>query len=51
MAIYLIKVSIIWLVVLAVYQLLLNETGMFKANRIFLLVGVFMGLVLPRCGI
>lgn len=44
---YLIKVTIIWAILLALFELLYKNNAKFTANRIYLLLSIVTGLLLP----
>lgn len=45
--VYLIKVTIVWVIFLLLFELLYKNTTRFTANRIYLLLSIAIGLLLP----
>lgn len=44
---YLIKVTLVWTIFLVLFELLFKHNGRFTANRIYLLLSIALGLLLP----
>lgn len=47
MAIYLLKITLIWVILLALYELLYRKSPAYTLNRVYLLAALIMGVLLP----
>jgi len=47
MLVYLLKLTIIWSLLLLTYELLFKSSARYSANRLFLLLGLLAGIILP----